>query len=430
MGKLRFLLLASMVVLSSLVLAEPIGTAFTYQGFLQQLGSPANGTFDFQFEMFDVDTDGAALTVPIQMADISVEEGGFTVELDFGASLFSGQQLWLEIGVRDSDDSGAHTILSPRQKLTATPFAVLAATVSAGSINSTSIVDGSVGSAQIENFGVTSIDIDNDAITQSKLASNSVSSAKISDGSITAADVATNQIQRRVTGVCDPGFPLLGINQDGSVVCDPTLPGPGITVDFTDNGAYQSASLAEGIVNVVGSNTLSITNHDGLGIVGGLQSLLLDGGESMSFSFATPVSDVVINDFLAYDTNSSGGIDLQVTIEAFNESNASLGSATTAIDLAFPIEVSVILSISSMSRFDIALDGGGTGVWIPDVADPGCNGWDPGEPYPPRDGPDYPDDIIGDPNDHIGWEQCTYVQVFLDGKDSIQIGSVTFQEVG
>jgi hypothetical protein len=140
---------------------------------------------------------------------------------------------------------------------------------------------------------------------------------------------------------------------------------------------------------------------------------------------------VVINDFLAYDTNSSGGIDLQVTIEAFNESNASLGSATTAIDLAFPIEVSVILSISSMSRFDIALDGGGTSEWIPDASDLGCNGWNPGEPFPPRDGPDWEDGIgPGFPEDQFGWEQCTYVQVFLDGKDSIQIGSVTFQEVG
>jgi hypothetical protein len=230
MGPSRFLILASLLFLFSPVHAEAIGTTFTYQGNLEKLGNPASGAFDFQFEVYSVDVDGAALTVPIQLESITVVGGVFTVELDFGASPFSGQQLWLEIGVRDGDNAGPHTILVPRQKLTATPFAVLAATVSAGSINSTSIADGSVGSAQIENFGVTAIDIANDAITHSKLASNSVGSAEIIDGSIVAADVATSQIQRRVTGVCDPGFPMAGINEDGSVVCGPEVPIPGLTI--------------------------------------------------------------------------------------------------------------------------------------------------------------------------------------------------------
>ena len=41
--------------------AEPAGTSFTYQGDLQQLGQPATGTFDFQFELFDVDSEGTAI---------------------------------------------------------------------------------------------------------------------------------------------------------------------------------------------------------------------------------------------------------------------------------------------------------------------------------------------------------------------------------
>jgi hypothetical protein len=53
-------------------------------------------------------------------------------------------------------------------------------------------------------------------------------------------------------------------------------------------------------------------------------------------------------------------------------------------------------------------------VWEPDPADAGCNGWDPGEPFPPRDGPDHPDDLITNPPplaDHDDWEQCTYINV-------------------
>ena len=77
--------------------AEPIGTSFTYQGELNQQGIPASGAFDFQFDLYDVADDGAALTTPIQLEDVSVQDGVFTVELDFGASPFTGQSLWLEI---------------------------------------------------------------------------------------------------------------------------------------------------------------------------------------------------------------------------------------------------------------------------------------------------------------------------------------------
>ena len=36
-------------VLSCSVLAEPLGTAITYQGELRQSGQPAKGSFDFEF---------------------------------------------------------------------------------------------------------------------------------------------------------------------------------------------------------------------------------------------------------------------------------------------------------------------------------------------------------------------------------------------
>ena len=51
-------------------------------------------------------------------------------------------------------------------------------------------------------------------------------------------------------------------------------------------------------------------------------------------------------------------------------------------------------------------------LWEPNQADAGCLGWDPGEPFPARTGPDASD---GDAIKNIGWEQCTYlVTVFGD----------------
>jgi hypothetical protein len=59
---------------------------------------------------------------------------------------------------------------------------------------------------------------------------------------------------------------------------------------------------------------------------------------------------------------------------------------------------------------DEELTGTGGDTYIPDVDDDGCRGWDPGEPFPPRDGPDW-EDRVPPLVDHIGWEQCTYVKL-------------------
>ena len=46
-------------------------------------------------------------------------------------------------------------------------------------------------------------------------------------------------------------------------------------------------------------------------------------------------------------------------------------------------------------------------IWLPDSENDevGCNGWDPGETFPARTGPNASDGI----EDQTGWEQCTYV---------------------
>ncbi len=38
--------------------AEPVGTAFTYQGRLTDANQPANDLYDFQFKLFDGSTGG------------------------------------------------------------------------------------------------------------------------------------------------------------------------------------------------------------------------------------------------------------------------------------------------------------------------------------------------------------------------------------
>jgi hypothetical protein len=96
--------------------------AFTYQGRLTSGGVPANGIYDFTFILYDASVGGSQSGPIITRNDVTVTNGLFSVTLDFG-DIFSGTQYYLDISVRPGASSGSYTPLTPRQPLTATPYA-------------------------------------------------------------------------------------------------------------------------------------------------------------------------------------------------------------------------------------------------------------------------------------------------------------------
>jgi len=100
------------------------GTAFTYQGRLNDGGQPANGVYDFEFKLYDAATNGNLHPDEVLLQDVNVAGGLFTVSLDFGDGAFTGEARWLDIGVRPGASAGAFTPLLPRQPLTAAPLAL------------------------------------------------------------------------------------------------------------------------------------------------------------------------------------------------------------------------------------------------------------------------------------------------------------------
>jgi hypothetical protein len=109
---------------ASTLLGMSLGTAFTYQGRLTDGGSPANGDYDFEFRLYDADSGDGQVGSTVTVGDVTVSDGLFTVELDFGGSRFTGDARWLRIGVRAGSSSGAYTTLTPRQPLTPAPYAL------------------------------------------------------------------------------------------------------------------------------------------------------------------------------------------------------------------------------------------------------------------------------------------------------------------
>lgn len=114
------------------VLASPFsttfaqGTAFTYQGRLIDDATPAYGMYDLRFAIYDAASGGTQHSNALTNSATSVTNGLFSVALDFGPGVFTGSPRWLDIAVR-TNGSSTFVVLSPRQALTATPYAMAAA---------------------------------------------------------------------------------------------------------------------------------------------------------------------------------------------------------------------------------------------------------------------------------------------------------------
>ena len=106
--------------------AEALGTAISYQGHLTDNGSPVNGSFDFRFAVFDASLAGSRLGRQLIAEDLFVRRGLFSLALDFGPGVFSGDSRWLELEIRPGDSTGAYTLLSPRQRVAPSPYAIKA----------------------------------------------------------------------------------------------------------------------------------------------------------------------------------------------------------------------------------------------------------------------------------------------------------------
>jgi hypothetical protein len=94
----------------------------TYQGRLLANGAGASGPHDFEVRVYGVESGGSVLGGPLTSTGVPVENGLFTLDLTLPSSLFSNKTLYLEIRVRPSG-GGAYTLLSPRQRLAAAPYA-------------------------------------------------------------------------------------------------------------------------------------------------------------------------------------------------------------------------------------------------------------------------------------------------------------------
>ena len=290
--------------------AQP--TAFTYQGRLTEGAHPATGTYDLRFALYDSSSGPNALGGALTNAGVAVTEGLFTVALDFGASVFDGGARWLEIAVRTN---GALTFdtLSPRQRVTPTPYAI-----TAGSVISGGLAPGAYGNAvsfynPANEFagnggGLTNVD----AASLGGVAAANFWQTGGNGGSSGNWYVGTLDYQ-----------PLeLRVNQARALRIAPTAAGwPNLTAGASNNvifGDVTAASINGGVNNRIadtcgsstiggGRNNFLQTNAAGSAIGGGQWNVLGDG------SVRSVISGGYSNVIRGFTSTNAAGIARDIT---------------------------------------------------------------------------------------------------------------------
>ena len=307
-------------------------SAFTYQGNLTDSSMSANGVYDFQFQLYNTlgNPSGAAINVD----DVTVTNGIFTVQLDFGAAAFQQVALTsrsMEIRVRPGTSTGAYTALAPRQPFTAAPIAI-AATKSETATNANFL-----GNVAAANYVQT-----NDARLSDSRTPTAGSSSYIQNNATATAQPSTNF---NISGNGKIGNTLTTfdalISNDLTVQNDVTIQGV-----FTGGGS-----------GITGLNASNITS----GTLNAFRIPSLDASKITTGTFGTALIPNL--DAAKITTGTFSDTRLSSNIPLKNAANTFTGTQTAGIFNAstqFNLGGNPILSAPSATNFFAGLGAGGT----------------------------------------------------------------------
>jgi hypothetical protein len=263
------------------------GTAFTYQGRLNNGGTPVTGVYDLSFTLYNsLDLPDDVIAGPITNSATGITNGIFTVTLDFGAGIFSGAVRLLEIGVR-TNGVGAFVTLSPKQPLTPAPNAFYAGNAGA-----------------LQNNGVTGLRVQ--ALPNTASLSNVVNLVGGSPKNVASGIGAT---------VAGGGASVSGFDFPNTAIADyGTISGGGANLVTSGYGTIgggwgntangiQGATIGGGYFNTASGNFSAISAGQ-YNIASGAEAFIGGGQGNLASGFAASIGGGTGNAIQAGSTNS------------------------------------------------------------------------------------------------------------------------------
>jgi hypothetical protein len=276
-------LLLLAVLNSQFSTAHAQGTAFTYQGQLQNNGSPASGIYALSFTLFATNASGVPVAGPVTNNGVIVSNGLFTVQVDFGSGAFTGQSNWLEIAVA-TNLTGSFTTLSPRQAVTPAPYAIYAETASnvSGTLPASQLAGDANGNLFVGPSGnSTTTGAGNSATGESALQYNTTGNNNTANGN--EALVANKTGSDNTAS----GYDALGANQFGS---------------FNTAVGYQALEN-----NDTGSNNIAVGYQAGMNINTASSNIDIGNAGTFTDNNVIRIGSGQSQTYIAGNLNGNGG---------------------------------------------------------------------------------------------------------------------------
>jgi hypothetical protein len=288
------------------------GTAFTYQGRLNDGGVPANGVYDFRFRVFDALTDGTFFGGAVVVPAVGVSNGLFTIALAFNTAAFDGSARWLDIGVTTNGGAILDS-LTPRQPVTATPYAMIAGNVT-GAIPLAQLP------ASVVTNGASGVNISGTFNGNSAGATN-VDLAFNSGGSIHVASGVFVLSSSPGVGANPDSVTAVDVNGDGKLDLV-SANGTGNTLSVLTNNGSGGFVLSSTVITGTGPRSVAAADINGDGKVdlisasssGNSLTLLTNNGVGGFVLLTSLALGSSPNCVIAVDVNSDDKMDLVSTI--------------------------------------------------------------------------------------------------------------------
>jgi hypothetical protein len=98
----------TLAALLALAIGQATAAPWTYRGTLSDGGKPAQGQYDLRLTLLD---NGHALTQPLTLFAVAVNDGNFAVEVDFGVDMSQAPPLQLRTEVQRANEPGSFVAL-------------------------------------------------------------------------------------------------------------------------------------------------------------------------------------------------------------------------------------------------------------------------------------------------------------------------------
>lgn len=235
-------------------------SALKYQGKLNDGGSAANGNYLMQFKLYDSPAGGSQTGSTLTDVAVTVVDGIFAAQLDFGAAAFGGANRYLEIAVRRNSGE-SYTTLSPREQITSSPFSVRTLSASVADFATTAGTASSANTANTAtNFsGTLAGDVTGtqNATTVARLQGRNLASSAPTDGQVLKYNAATSQWRPDTDATSSGGGGISGVTAGTGLTGGGTT--GTVTVGIANNGVT-NALLADGSVTTAKIADTNVTD--------------------------------------------------------------------------------------------------------------------------------------------------------------------------